>query len=252
MSASVAGRMAWSMLAIAPGTLVLALTEAGWRSLGAAAFLSVLLAMLAPVVLQGRSWGTWRADPGALQAGLLAWSWVSCVDPTSPLAAVSAALVAVALQQAFGGSGQAPFHPAAAAVATVLLLAPAAGPAAEAIPAAIAFAAGGLAMLARGLSPPSAVLGWFAGLGIGCLLAGRAGAAAETEALAPVYLLVGGFVFADGGSSGMRSAPRAVCGITAGLLASTLPGPAALPCAVLLANLFVPVVERALPPRVRG
>lgn len=251
MSASVAGRMAWSMLAIAPGALVLAQTETGWRSLVAAAFLSMLLAVLAPA-LRGCDWRAWRADPGALQAALLAWSWVSCVDPSSQFAAVSAAVVAAALHQAFGGSGQAPFHPAAAAVATVLLLAPAAGTAVATTPAAIAFAAGGFAMLARGLSPPSAVLGWFAGLAIGWLLAGKAGAAAVTDGLAPVYLLVGGFVFADGGSSGMRRLPRAVCGIASGLLASTLPGPAALPCAVLLANLFVPVIETALPPRVPG
>ena len=247
--ASVARRVAWSVFGLSPGLVALALAAAGWAALGAAVAAPLVLAALAPA-LQGRDWRAWRRDPGALFAGLLAWGWVSCVDPSLQVASVFAALIAVAVHQAFGGTGQSPFHPAAAAVALVLLIAPATGAWTGGTATSLAFAAGGLVMLARRLSPISSVAGWFVGLGIGCLLAG--GSATVLDGLAPAHLLVGGFVFADGGSSGVRGASRGVCGLIAGLLAATLPGNAALPCAILLANLCVPMVERAVPPRARA
>lgn len=247
-AASVARRVAWSVLALSPGLVVLALTATGWLPVGLGVAATVVLAGFAPV-LRGRPWRAWREDPGGLLAGLVAWCWVTCIDPSQHAAAVLAAVLAVALHQAFGGTGQSPFHPAAAAAAAVLLLAPATGSPLTGTPATLAFAAGGLAMLARGLTPPAAALGWFGGLGIGSLLASQHGATSGFQGLAPAHLLVAGFVLGDGGSFGMRTASRAVCGVTAGLLAATLPGPAALACAVLIANFFVPVVERALPPR---
>lgn len=250
MARSVASRIGWSLLALSPAALALVLpAPLRWLTLGAAIAFAVATAAITRA-LRADAWRHWHRDPGALLSCVLAWVWIQSMAPSASGGPLAAAAIAAAVHSTFGGTGQSPFHPAAVGAAAVLLLAPGAHFALSEPITTIALAIGGLLMLGRKLVSPMSVLGWFAGLVAGSLLAGRLHLA-PLDWLTPAHLLVGFFVLADG-SAGLRTPARLFCGLAGGVLASTLPGPAALPCAVLLANLLAPSVEQALLSRARA
>ena len=245
---SVAGRHGWFALALTPACALLA-----WQSPSAfgghllVAAVAAILVSAGVLALLGQPMHHLRRDPGALALALLCLLWLPASIGAAGIALAVA--LAVAIHTAFGGTGQSPFHPAAAGVAVVsFALAPA-----ESAPdtgLALALGAGVLLMLGRRLLHWPSLLGLAAGAALGALV-GFASGQDEGAPPSSAWLLVGGFVLADGGSTGLRTASRLGASFAVGLLAMILPGPAALPCAVLLANVLLPWLEAVLPGRTR-
>ena len=230
---TVSRRVAWTLLALAPAVAV-SLVLFPQRALGGGAALAAAVAIeLAVLGWRGLPLTRLRADPGAVLWAVLAWLWLGPVA-ADPSRGLMAGLVAGAVGAAFGGTGQSPFHPAAVAIAAIAVIAPLT-PAPE--PEAwigIALGSGAALMFARRLLRLPTLAGWAAGLAL-------------AWALTTAAVLVGGYVLADGGSAGLRAGPRFAAAFMTGVLAATLPGPAALACAVLLANAIVPTLEGAWP-----
>ena len=239
---TVSRRVAWTLLALAPAVAV-SLVLFPQRALGGGAALAAAVAIeLAVLGWRGLPLTRLRADPGVVLWAVLAWLWLGPVA-ADPSRGLMAGLVAGAVGAAFGGTGQSPFHPAAVAIAAIAVIAPLT-PAPE--PEAwigIALGSGAALMFARRLLRLPTLAGWAAGLALAWALTGSAlPSSAWTAAV-----LVGGYVLADGGSAGLRAGPRFAAAFMTGVLAATLPGPAALACAVLLANAIVPTLEGAWP-----
>jgi Na+-translocating ferredoxin:NAD+ oxidoreductase RnfD subunit len=235
-------RMAWTALALAPALLATLALHPG-RATGLLLALAVGLAIESVALrLRALPLSRLRDDPGVAVVVAVTWLWLGSAADV-PVLCILAAGVAGLMRAAFGGTGQSPFHPAAVALAAILVLAAPQPAGAASIWPALGVALGIALMLARRLLAWPTLLGWFAGVLAGALMAGVAMARFDLLALA----LVAGFVLDDGGSAGIRPGPRFAVALAAGVLASTLPGPAALAAAVVLANFLAPAIESAWP-----
>lgn len=254
---SLAARQGLLLLALLPGSLLTLSSagSAGLERLALALALALLIELGVRALRRGRAVrldGALPALPTALLVALLLpaqaslWAW--------PTAVGVALLLGL---RAYGGYGQQLFQPAAIGIVAALWLFPAAAatapPPEQALALALAWAAGGLLLIAL------RVLAWQVPLAVllGALLLGLlevgTGTAPWAHAFAPLtssVLMVLAFFLASDPPSGC-STPRGrwVFGLGVGLLATGLPldnGLLAALSGLLLMNAMAPLLDHAL------
>lgn len=252
---SVAAREGLLLLALLPG-----LGASLWATPGTDAFLARLgLALGFAIVLEGVM-QRWRGVPSQrLTEGLaalpIALLVVVLLPPTAPLWSLLLALsVALLLgRHAYGGQGQQLFHPVAFGLAVVLWLLPLPAPA-SALPQALAWAAGGLLLIALRARPwpvPLAVLGAALLPGLwAAMVAGGDWHGMLDPLTQPTLLLLAFFLASDPASGCASPRGRWLFGAGVGLLAMSLPvgagTPAAAVAALLLMNAAAPLLDAGL------
>lgn len=196
----------------------------------------------------------------ALAALAIALLVLVLLPATAPLWSLGLALAVALLlgRHAYGGHGQSLFHPAALGLATVLGLLP--PPAASAEPpqaVALAWAAGGLLLLALRLRDgrvPLAVLAAALLPGLGAALLSADGGRDLFDVFDPLtqptLLLLAFFLASDPASGCLTPRGRWLFGAGVGLLAMLLPAgagsPAAAVSALLLMNAAAPLLDAVL------
>ena len=246
-AASLATRNARFLLALAPGAALAAWQAPGmWPRLALAAAFAVALDA-ACLRLRGRPVAATLAEGAALRAGLLLALWLPGLAPVPMLAVLGAALL---LRQLLGGLGGAPFHAAMVAAALAQLLFAATPPAHGDGGAwlALAWVAGGLALLA------ARQVHWQGPLAL--LVAATLCALLATGGFDPAasasWLLAAFFVLPEAGGDGESATVRLFVGAIAGALAALAApagGPDMLPFALLAASALAPALSRRLAPR---
>jgi Na+-translocating ferredoxin:NAD+ oxidoreductase RnfD subunit len=246
---TLAARNARFLAALAPGAVLacLSLPGLGPRLAVAAAFALCFETLC--LRLRGLPLRAYLAEGSAVRAGLLLALWLPSLSLSWLLVALGLALL---LRQCLGGLGGAPFH--AAMVGTAIAqLAFAAGPMAPDAGApwlALAWLAGGLALVALGQVRWQGPVALLATAG---LCAGFAGHALSVFVAAP-WLLAAFFLLPESGGDGESATVRLLVGVVAGALAVLCApgtGVQALPYALLVGNALAPALSRTLAARRR-
>lgn len=244
---SLAVRNARFLLALAPGAALACLQHPGLGARLAAA--TAFAAAFEALCLRLRSLPVvaYLAEGAALRAALLFALWLPGLALAPTLGVLAAALV---LRQLLGGLGGLPVHAGmlAAALAQLAFAAAPMAPEAGQPWLALAWLAGGLALLACGQVRWQGPLALLAAAVL-CALPVTPGL--DLQASAP-WLLAAFFALPESGGDGESATVRLLIGAIAGalaVLAAPRAGPWLLPFALLTANALAPALSRTLAPR---